>query len=83
MFINININILGRLVFLDYVPILISLVSKDRQPSHEHVLSLLATLIEENATALSECRNPRYNLQQVLQKYIEDCLDKEECMVRY
>ncbi|XP_050315756.1 hsp70-binding protein 1-like [Anthonomus grandis grandis] len=70
----------SRLVFLEYVPTLISLLSKERQPSHEHVLRLLARLIEENATALTECRNPRHNLQQVLQKYIEDCGNKEECL---
>lgn len=70
----------SRLVFLDYVPTLISLISKERKPSHEHALSLLATLVEDNATAVSECRNPRHNLQQVLQKYIETCGNKEECM---
>lgn len=70
----------SRLVFLDFVPTLISLISKERQPSHEHALSLLATLVEDNATAVSECRNPRHNLQQVLQKYIETCGNKEECL---
>jgi len=71
----------SRLVFLDYVPTLISLISRgERRPSHEYVLSLLATLVEENATALSECRNPTYNLQQVLQKYIDNCGNKEECL---
>lgn len=70
----------SRLVFLDYIPTLISLVSNDRVPSHEHVLALLATLVEDNATAVSECRNPRHNLQQILQKCIEECGDKEECL---
>ncbi|KAF7275183.1 hypothetical protein GWI33_012106, partial [Rhynchophorus ferrugineus] len=47
----------SRLVFLEYVPTLISLVSKERQSSHEFVLALLASLVEDNATAINECRN--------------------------
>ncbi|CAG9767566.1 unnamed protein product [Ceutorhynchus assimilis] len=70
----------GRLVFLECIPTLIGLISNERRPSHEHVLSLLATLVEENATALSECRNPAYNLQQVLQKYIKECGNRDECL---
>ncbi|XP_030755130.1 hsp70-binding protein 1-like [Sitophilus oryzae] len=70
----------SRLVFLDYIPTLITLISRERQPSHEYVLALLAALVEENATALSECRNPRHNLQEVLQKYVANCGTKEECL---
>ncbi|KAL1500806.1 hypothetical protein ABEB36_006248 [Hypothenemus hampei] len=70
----------SRLVFLDYVPNLIQAISKERQHSNEHVLSLLASLVEENATALGDCRNPKYNLQQILQHYIEEHKDNEECI---
>lgn len=71
----------SRLVFLEFVPVLIRLLSKSRQPSHEHVLALLASIIEDNNTAIAECRNPRHNLHQVLKEYINNNADKPECLV--
>lgn len=70
----------SRLIFMEYLPILISLISKDRQPGHEHVLSLLVSLIEDSTAAVSECRNPKYNLKTVLQNYIAQIKNKEECL---
>ncbi|KAJ8936832.1 hypothetical protein NQ314_012148 [Rhamnusium bicolor] len=68
----------GRLVFLDYIPTLIQLMSTERSPSHEHVLGLLVSLVEENPTAVAECKNSKYNLKETLQKYISVIRNKEE-----
>ncbi|KAJ8916484.1 hypothetical protein NQ315_000126 [Exocentrus adspersus] len=70
----------SRLVFLDYIPALVQLVATERSASHEHVLSLLVSLVEENPTAVAECRNPRYNLKDVLQKYVASIRNREECL---
>ncbi|XP_066255825.1 hsp70-binding protein 1 isoform X1 [Euwallacea similis] len=72
----------SRLVFLEYIPVLIVLILKERQSSHEHVMSLLAGLVEDNATALGECRNPKYDLQQVLKNYAQNYGEKPECLAK-
>ncbi|KAH1011619.1 hypothetical protein HUJ04_000948 [Dendroctonus ponderosae] len=72
----------SRLVFLDYVPKLINLISKERQPSHEYVLTLLDSLVEANATALTECKHPRHHFEDVLRNYLRYCEDNiEDCAV--
>lgn len=70
----------SRLIFLDYLPVLISLIAEERKPSHEHVLSLLVSLVEENSSAIAECKNAKYNLKDVLQRYINSIRNKEECL---
>ncbi|XP_060532909.1 hsp70-binding protein 1-like isoform X2 [Cylas formicarius] len=70
----------SRLVFLEYVPALISLVIGDRRPSDEHVLSLLTSLLEDSATAVNECKNLRYNLNDALQKRVASIKDQPEHM---
>lgn len=72
---------LGRLVFLDYLPHLIQLISTERSAIHEHILSLLVALAEENPSAIAECKNPKYNLKEVLQRYIGGIRNREECLV--
>ncbi|XP_044763906.1 hsp70-binding protein 1 [Coccinella septempunctata] len=69
----------SRLIFLEIIPILINLISKERKPSSEHILSLLLSLVEDNATALNECRNPEHNFKEILQNYISKVENKEEC----
>ncbi|KAL3271053.1 hypothetical protein HHI36_021553 [Cryptolaemus montrouzieri] len=69
----------SRLIFLEIIPILISLISEERKPSTEHLLSLLLSLVEDNATALLECKNPQYNFKETLQNYIAQIENKEEC----
>lgn len=68
----------SRLVFLDYLPSLIQLIATERTATHEHILSLLVALVEENPSAIAECKNPKYNLKDVLQKYITSIRNKEE-----
>ncbi|KAJ8956278.1 hypothetical protein NQ318_015014, partial [Aromia moschata] len=68
----------SRLVFLDYVPVLIQLISSPRSPSHEHALALLVTIVEENSAAEAECKNPKYNLKDVLQRYNRIVRNQEE-----
>ncbi|KAF2882282.1 hypothetical protein ILUMI_23902 [Ignelater luminosus] len=69
----------SRLVFLEYIPVLLSLLSQERKPSHEHILSLLVMLVEDNYGAINECRNPKYNLKQTLTDYLESIANKVEC----
>lgn len=66
---------------LGFVPTLINLISTERSPSHEHMLSLLVCLVEENARAVNECRSPQYNLKDFLHRYIFNIRQKEECQV--
>lgn len=68
----------SRLVFHNIIPILIKIVSEERKPSSEHVLSLLTSLVEENMSALNECKNPQHNLKDVLQTYLKGVENKEE-----
>ncbi|KAK9874295.1 hypothetical protein WA026_002648 [Henosepilachna vigintioctopunctata] len=68
----------SRLIFLEIIPVLISLISEERKPSSEHILSLLLSLVEDNATALNECKNPQYNFKEILQNYISKVENKEE-----
>ncbi|XP_045469373.1 hsp70-binding protein 1 [Harmonia axyridis] len=68
----------SRLIFLEIIPILINLISQERKPSSEHILSLLLSLVEDNATALNDCRNPEYNFKEILQNYISNIDNKEE-----
>lgn len=71
----------SRLVFLEYIPSLIKIVAEERKPSHEHVLSLLVCLVEENPSAQNECKNPEYNLGDLLKNYLADIKNKDECLV--
>ncbi|KAG5892773.1 hypothetical protein JTB14_007988 [Gonioctena quinquepunctata] len=72
-------KIKGQMISLGYVPVLISLISTERSQSHEHVLSLLVSLVENNAEAIAECKNSCFNLKDVLQIYIATVRNKEEC----
>lgn len=68
-------------MFLEYVPALISILAEERQRSHEHVLSLLLTLVEENQTAQNECKNPQHNFKETLQNYLAIIKNKDEALV--
>ncbi|XP_018330501.1 hsp70-binding protein 1 [Agrilus planipennis] len=68
----------NRLVFLNYLPVLISLISKERKESHEHLLSLLLVIVQDNSAAILECRNPKYQLEEVLLEYLKQIKGKPE-----
>lgn len=68
-------------MFLNYIPVLINLISQERMPSHEHVLSLLVSLVEDNHAAVNECRNEKYSLRDNLEKYLHQVEGKPECLV--
>ncbi|XP_074039621.1 hsp70-binding protein 1 isoform X2 [Leptinotarsa decemlineata] len=68
-----------HLINLGFVSTLISLISMERLTSHEHVLSLLVCLVENNVKAISECKNPSLKLKEVLQRYLASIRSKEEC----
>lgn len=72
----------AQLLALDYLPCLISLVSKDRTDCHEHVLLLLITLIEDNPEAITECQSSKYNLKEIIHRLMNFVRNKEECQVR-
>lgn len=71
----------GRLEFLGYVPVLIKLASGPRKRSHEHVLSLLAMMVEENQSVAEDCKNPEHNLKEVLSNHLNACRNKPEYRV--
>lgn len=81
LLLKVSLVISGRLVFLNYVPVLINLLSQERMPSHEHVLSLLVSLVEDNRAAVNECRDTKYALRDVLEKYLRQVEGKPECLV--
>ncbi|CAG9864335.1 unnamed protein product [Phyllotreta striolata] len=73
----------GDMVKLGYVDQLLKLLVTERCSYHEHVLSLLVTLLENNKEAVKECEKFNYNVKDVLQRYMQgirnkDCLDEEE-----
>ncbi|KAK5638136.1 hypothetical protein RI129_012431 [Pyrocoelia pectoralis] len=72
-------DLMSRLVFLEYVPLLISLLVSERKPSHEHILSLLLLLASENHSAMMSCKDPKHNLQGILANYLKIISNKEEC----
>ncbi|KAB0791154.1 hypothetical protein PPYR_02954 [Photinus pyralis] len=71
-------DLMSRLVFLEYVPLLISLLNNVRKPSHEHILSLLLLLATENHSAMMCCKDPKYKLQGILENHIKIVAGKEE-----
>lgn len=78
---NSQADLKNRLIFLNYIPVLLSILKEPRTPSHEHVLSLLLLLVQDNFSAINECRNPKYDLNKVLTKYAAEISNKEECQV--
>lgn len=74
-------SFLDRLVFLGYVPVLIKLISQERMPSHEHVLSLLLSIVEENQTAVNECKNSEHDFEAILRRHLELVRNKPESQV--
>jgi len=71
-------DLMSRLVFLEYIPVLVSLLTQERQPSHEHILALLLLLVEENQAAMNECKNPKYNLKEIITNYLQKIANKDE-----
>ncbi|CAH0548632.1 unnamed protein product [Brassicogethes aeneus] len=69
----------SRLVFLEYFPVLISLVNEERNMGHEFLLSLLVTLTEDNPAAINEIKDPKYSFKDIITKYRSSILNREEC----
>lgn len=67
---------------MGYLPSLISLISKPRAEYHEHLLSLLVAIIEENSEAIAECQKSQYKLKELIQRYMSSIRNKEECQVK-
>lgn len=65
----------------DAVPFLISLIAAERQPSHEHLLSLFVGLITDCPKAIAQCCDPKYNLATILKSYLQQISNKDECQV--
>lgn len=66
---------------MGYIPCLINLFTTERTPSHEYVLALLVSLIEDNPAAIAECKSSKYCLKDHMQKYIALIKSREECQV--
>jgi hsp70-interacting protein len=68
----------SRLIFVGYIPVLFSLISTPPRSCDEHVFTLLLTLIEDNPSALCECRQNKLNGKEILDKYLSAVKGKEE-----
>lgn len=64
---------------MGWVHQLVGLISEERTPSHEHLLSALLALIRDHEECMKDCRNPALQLQSLLTSYIESVRGKEEC----
>lgn len=74
-------NVRDALVDNGAIPLLISLLATERQPSHEHLLSLLISLITDFPQAIVQCTNPKYGLESILKNLLQQISNKEECWV--
>lgn len=71
-------RLLGELVAHDYVPVLIELISHEKKTSHEHLLLLLADLVQGDERALQQCLNSRFDFKQILKRHLEQVAGKPE-----
>lgn len=71
-------RLLGELVAHDYIPVLIELISKERKPSHEHLLLLLSDLVQGDERAVEQCLNSQIDFRQTLNRYLEGIAGKAE-----
>lgn len=78
---GLNTDVRDALVKNDAIPLLISLIATERQPSHEHLLSLLVALITDFPQAISQCSDPKYNLASILRNNLQQISNKDECQV--
>lgn len=72
----------AALVKAEAVPLLVGLISEERKPSHEHLLSLLVGLVTDCPEATAQCTDPRYNFRHVLSQHLAQIAGKNECQVR-
>ncbi|RZB39956.1 hypothetical protein BDFB_012728 [Asbolus verrucosus] len=68
----------SRLIFIGYIPVLFSLISSPPRSSDEHVLALLLKLIEENPSAVNDCKQNALSAKEVLEHYSSAVKGKEE-----
>lgn len=74
--------VLDELLSLGYLRCLISLMCKERSESHEHVLSLMVDLIENNPDATIECQKSNNNFKEIIQRHMSKVRNKEEHQVQ-
>lgn len=80
---GLNTNVRDMLVANNAIPLLISLIATERQPSHEHLLSLFVALITDYPQAIAQCCDPKFNLASILKNHLNQISKKEECQVSY
>lgn len=66
---------------MGWVHQLVGLISEERTPSHEHLLSALLALVRDHEECIKDCRDPTLQLQSLLTSYMESVKGKEECEV--
>lgn len=76
-----DVQLRTKLVAMDTVPLLISLISQERLSSHEHLLMLLGTLVMNDTAAAAQCSDPRYNFQNVVRQHLQLVHGKPEYRV--
>lgn len=70
----------STLVRMDTVALLVTLVSQERMPSHEHILALLAQLVVDDREAIAQCAQSKYNFENVLLQHLQLVAGKPECL---
>ncbi|CAG9834252.1 unnamed protein product [Diabrotica balteata] len=73
-------NLKEKLTSLGSVPQLVSLFLTERSACHEHVMSLLVSILEDNPVAVDQFKNHSPNMKDLLQRYLSSVNNREECL---
>ncbi|XP_028153870.1 hsp70-binding protein 1 [Diabrotica virgifera virgifera] len=73
-------NLKEKLTSLGCVPQLISLFLTERSACHEHVMSLLVSVLEDNPVAVDQFKNHSPDMRDSLQRYLSGVNNREECL---
>ena len=71
-----------KLIEMGYLGVLINCLGDELMPSHEHVLSLLRSLVEGSAVATDICKMSEYNFRLILESVVSQTENREEFAVR-
>ncbi|CAH1099397.1 unnamed protein product [Psylliodes chrysocephalus] len=70
-------DIKEQLVKLGFIHQLLTLFMMERCPSHEYVLSFLVTIMDNYPPAVKECIKFRYNVKDIVQRYMNSLRNSE------
>ncbi|CAH1971474.1 unnamed protein product [Acanthoscelides obtectus] len=67
-----------KMVALDCISTLISLLTLDPGLVNEHILSLLVELVDGNEKCIQQCRDAKYNLKDFIHRYMDNIKQNDE-----